>query len=387
MNRGRILIFNLVSALVGFGLLHCGDDDTAAPTTKPDATTDVTAPVSEAGLGDVARDGNPKFSPRLWKPQVFAINLRPQPNAMFSPAPDNDPGFTVPLVVVNNEKGDPVRKPDLYVDSKNLGGIGFGCVGYKFSPANPLDPKGPGLNHGDMGEITLNGYTGGTYFGPPMGPPFTALADGGKKDIPKPITCKRGETVPDSGLFGYTCGGGDMPLTDFPATGFLAKTDMLSVSAAGGADLKAWALQVPPSPNDNIVVKNDLYNITPAMVDGTADLKLEYSCNGGPCGMAALANIIIESSDGPFADPDAPPQAHTFEFPRATGEFGLINCVDFLSFNGSGFTVAKELLALLPPTWKHLRIVVSTVNAATDQVDEQPTTFGAGFARFGITHR
>lgn len=382
MNRGRILIFNLLSALVGFGLLHCGDDDTGS-TPKPDAAIDTGAPANDSGLniGDVAADNKAVVSERKWKPQVFAINLRPQPNAtLFGGAPGNDPGFTVPLVAVNNEKGMPARAPDVYVDSKFVGGAGFGCIAYKFSPANPLDPKGPGLTHGDMGEVTLTGYTGGKYV---AGPPFVFENDAGK-DIPKPIVCKRGELIPDSGLFGYGCGADGFPSTDFPATGFLAKTDMLSVTAAGGADLKGWALQVPPSPNDNIAIKNDLWNVTGAMIDGSQDLKIEYDCGGAPCGMAAFVNVQIQTSDG-RALADAPP--NPFDFPQAKGEFGFVNCVDFLGFNGSGFTVAKELLAAIPNTWTDARVVVSTINAATDQVEGQPTLLGAGYARFGITHR
>lgn len=369
MNRVGFLIINVASALAALAFVQCGDDEGTAPVTPArDGQADTEIP--DAGLGDVAYDSRWIPSERKWRPQVFAMDLRPQPNAMFAPAPDNDPGFHVPLVVVNNESFTPKRAPDLVVDSKNAGGIGFGCVGYKFSPANPLDPKGPGITHGDMGTVTLTGHTGGKYV---QGPPPVVGTD-----VPKTITCQRSELLPGSGLFGYSCG------SDFPATGFLAKTDMLTANAAGGADLKAWTLTTPPSSRDDLVVTTDLWAVTPQAVDGSADLKIEYNCGGGPCGMAQLVNVIIQTSDG--RDSDAAPPS-PFDFPTAKGEFGLINCVDFLSFNGTGFTVTKELLALLPPTWTDLRVVVSTVNSAVNQVDGQPTTLGAGFARFGITHR
>jgi hypothetical protein len=369
MNSARLIALTALSGLTGLTLLHCSDDPAPAATGGPDAQVqpDVSQPVSDggAGLGDVATDPNPKFSNRKWKPQVLALNLHPQPNPMFvtEQSDAGDPGFAVPLIVVNNEAANPTRKPDAVVDSKNVGGIGFGCVGYKYDPANPADPKGANRTHGDMGPVTVSGYTGGQYkFGPFAG-----------QDLPKPTTCTRAEGFP--GLFAYTCPGAA------PVSSFLGKTDVITVSAEGGTDLKGWQSGVLTSPNDNFSTSTNIWDIKPDMVDGTKDLKIEYTCGGAPCGQAGFVVVNIVTSDGEREGGPDP-----FDFPRPQGKFGYVDCIDFLGFNGTSFTVPKEVLAQIPAGWKHMQFAVGTVNGYSDQVDEQPTLVGAGFLQFGISH-
>lgn len=365
MRRLRIAFLLMSSVGLGFGALHCSSDDDPPPpnNTTPDGQVPNDAQPPQA---DVQADGNiPAPSPKNWKPGVFVFNVQPQP----SPKIGGDPGFTIPFTQAQLPKFDPARKPDAFQDSNVAGGIGFGCVGYKFSSLNPMDPAGPNLPDGDMGDVTINGFTGGNYI---MGPNTDA-------GIPKPIVCKRGELFPGSGFFKYSCP------EAFPATGFLKPTDLIMASAAGGADLKAWQLGVPPSPNTNLEVTNDLWGSTPAMFDGTADLKFEYNCGGQPCGMAGAVAVIIESSDGRGLDASVP---SPFYFPQQPAkEFGFIQCLDFLGGNKSSFTIKKEVAKVIPPSWTELRVIVGTVNPAAGQVDFQPIALGSGFARVGITHK
>lgn len=392
MKRIGLVAMNLVAASAAMSLLQCGDDDAATPTT-PDASTSSSSSSgsvpAEAGFEDVI-DPDVSFpvpTPRKWRPTVVTVNLQPQP--MPTDAGAIDPGFTVPLVLPTNESFTPKRAPDVYVDSKFAGGIGLGCIAYKFSPANPVDPKGPGLTHGDMGTVTVTGHSGtGKYLFPPAA--GSAIAD--------PITCTRSEKVPPdpdagdggfAGIHDYACNTfGPVGPGDDGGAAFLSKNDTLTVAAAGGADLPAWTVKVKPSPNDNLVVKTNLYGLQASDVDGSKDLKLEYECGGAPCGMAAAIFVNIVSSNarsGPPSNPWAfPGDVPTDPFPT---EFGVISCLDLLSFNGKEYTVPKEVLAQIPGTWNDLRVVVATTNSNFGQVQAQPTTAAAGFARFGISRR
>jgi hypothetical protein len=387
MIRVRIVTFNLVAASAVVALIHCGDDDSVTAT--PDASTDTgTTGQTDAGFEDANDPASniPVPTPRKWKPTVGTVNLQPQPIPDPDGGPSFDPGFTIPLILPTNASFDPARKPDAYIDSKSVGGIGLGCVAYKFSPANPLDPKGPGLTSGDMGSVTVSGFSGtGTYLAPP--------AEG--NPVMKPISCNRNEMIPpdpDAGFAGihdYACNVfGPLAPPEGGGPTFLSKDDTITVVATGGDDISPWIEKVKPSPNDNLVVKTNLWALTAADVDGSKDLVIEYECGGAPCGMAASVSVVIVSSNARTEDPP-----HPFYFPGdAPGdpfptEFGLIDCLDILNTNGSKFVVPKEALAQIPASWNDLRVVVGTMNANIKQVDLQPLTVFAGFSRFGISRR
>ena len=290
--------------------------------------------------------------------------MKPQP----SDAIGGDPGFAIPLVLSTNNKAQPVRQPDVYVDSKEAGGLGLGCFGYKFTTTDPTQPAGPNFHDGDMGDVTISGHTGGA----------DALDDAGAP-VPKPITCKRNEIVPSSGIFNYACN------TPGPVTGFMEKTNEIVAAAAGGVDLNAWSLKIKPSPHDDFVPQLDLWKLTTAHLDGTADLNVTYSCSGGPCSnpLATYVITVIETTDGS----DPVPVTDPFDFPPPKNEFGLIQCFDYVGKNLTGFSVAKEALAALPQTWTDARVTVGTYAATQGQVQLQPTLIAVGFASFGVSHR
>jgi hypothetical protein len=362
--------------------LASGCDDDLVAAQPDDAATDGPA-VQDSNVrppDDANIDGNIPSSPKIFAPTVLTFNLQPQP----SPKIGGDPGITVPFVQVTNAKLDPVRKPDFAIDSPAAGGIGLGCVSYKLS-ANPGDKvKGPHFPDYDMGVVTINGYTGGLMFGP-TGPTTAPL--------PKPITCKRSEVIP--GLFMYGC---DTP-PDGVATGFLKTTDVLDISASGGSDLTPWALKGTVADTDNFAVTTDLWSVTQAMVDGSADLSIDYNCGGGPCTKGSTIVTVIQSTDGTTkSGPDAGDAGpgNPFAFPQAKNEFGMIVCREFLGQYQNKYTVAKGLLAQIPTTWTDLRIVVATVKVSAAQTSviteagllpNEGAAGAAGFARFGITHR
>ena len=348
----------------------CSDDPAVAVVT-PDASNDVADLPETSTEVDSSVDGNPLSSPKKWAPTAIAANLKPQP----SPKIGGNPGFTIPFLQVANPKFVPVRMPDVFVDSPVAGGVGLGCKGYKFAPADPRQPTGPNFPDGDMGNVTINGYTGGFLLGP-MGPTDAGMA--------KPITCKRAEIIPGSGIFNYGCDG-----PPGPTTGFIHASDTVVVAAAGGSDIPAWSIAAAPPANENLSVTTDLWSLTPAQLDGSADLVLNYDCQG-PCTKATNVGVVIQTTDGTSkadaGDAGGPP-ATPFDFPNPKASFGLVQCTEFAALRPNSITIPKEVLKVFPANWTDMRVVVLNATLTGAQAGGEGVTVLTGQARFGIIHR
>jgi hypothetical protein len=149
-------------------------------------------------------------------------------------------------------------------------------------------------------------------------------------------------------------------------------------------------------PNDNFVVTTDLWGLTPAQLDGSADLKFTYTCNGGPCqkGMLLIAQIQTTDRVSAPANPDAGADAGAaaslapYDFLPPSSEFGLILCRDLLTQNQNEFTISKEVIAQLPQTWHTAFVQVTIANARRTATSEgQPLNVIAGAGIMGLSRK
>jgi hypothetical protein len=119
--------------------------------------------------------------------------------------------------------------------------------------------------------------------------------------------------------------------------------------------------------------------------DGSQDTTFEYNCGGATCGNATLIAVIIDTSDGSPPDGAAP---KPFEYPPPTQESGRVLCIDLFPAHTSSYTIKKELLKVLPQSWKHARVTIATANSGKG-FSPNGTSGGlfAGDGVFGVTHR
>lgn len=366
--RFRRSLFVIVGGL-GMGTLAfgggCGGDDSTATATDAATTDSPVADVgpAEASTMDAAPDAKP---PPPFSANIGIFNARSQAKASIGV-----PEILIPSSLIQVRSSHPARKPDLFIPGPFAP---LGCTAVKYTSIDPKAAGGPGETDGDLGIISIGGFTGGaTAAGP----------------IPNPLVCTRTEIAAGLGLFSYNC---DFPAG--PASGFLVPTDKLNISAMGGADSKAITIPtLTPSPIDNLVVTNDLWATTGANLDGTADFTLNYTCgagaDAGACGNATLVAVLINTTD--FVAPDAgadagPTSPFAFGNPQAT--FGSIVCIDLFATHAAAYAVPKAALAELPTNWTAARVLVATVNAGQGiSSDGIPASAFAGAGVFGITHR
>jgi hypothetical protein len=180
-----------------------------------------------------------------------------------------------------------------------------------------------------------------------------------------------------------------------PISNFIDSTDTMTVATTGGADVVAIPpLDMPGSKFDNIVVTTDLWGLTPAMLDGSQDLVINYTCNGGSCENASAVSIMMMVTDGggpPPSDPDLMP----YRFfpgaqvpPPATGTFNIISCLDAPNLAANSYTISKEFLGKMfgGTTWRQIFTSVSfPMQRISNTPDANGLLISNGHGVFGIS--
>lgn len=236
---------------------------------------------------------------------------------------------------------------------------GLGCFTVVYNASNPPPA---GANEGDL---TLTGFTGGA----------TQLPDGGIVPVVPPSVCTR--QTPDGGAPKYAC-----PFEGLPVNEFIDKADTLRLVAAGGSDVGPFDLSTKPPPVGKINVTNNLFALPANATDGTADLVLNYDCDGASCATATLLGVLVDTTD------TAPDPTNPFDFPPPTVEGGRAICIGFAAASASSFTMAKSLLDALPKTYAAVRTAVIVGNANQSTTDAgTPISLVTGVGRFGVTVR
>lgn len=369
--RGMLAIAALGIGATGAFAAGC-DDDYTSPQASADSGKEASPPEDSGSDSSTTTDA-PVDSSKPVPPftaNIGFFNAKSQPNG--DPEDGGLPHLLVPSQLFQIFPSDPPRKPDISIPGPFTP---LGCFAYKFTTVNPFAPGGPNFSDGDLGTITLSGFTGGA------GP-------GGA--IPNPLSCDRHELIPDSGLFRYQCA-----FPQGPTSGFLKTTDDLTVQIAGGKDSQPFSVtNVKSSPVDNLEVATNLWALPASALDGSSDLQINYSCGASKCASATILAIVIDTSDAPFPDQDpdagedAGPPPTPFDFPNPVNEFSQIMCLDLFPAHDKGFTIKKELLAAVPQTWKHARVLVATLNAGQAiSPNGIPGSLFGGEGVFGITHR
>jgi hypothetical protein len=345
-------------AAIGLGAMGalaagCGDDDSGSGGTK-DSGTDTNPPGDSGGTDAGTDTGTDSSKP----PPPFSANIGFF-NSRSQATDSGIPELLIPSYYVQVLPAQPARQPDFY----QPGGFPpLACFAWKFTTTDPNAPTGPNFSDGDMGNITLEGHTGGTTAAGP---------------IPKPITCQRKEYVP--GKFKYVC---DLPAA--PADTFLKPADSLVIKAAGGKDSQEASVPTGVSPITNLRVTTNLWGIPPSALDGNSDFEIKYDCGATACPNATLVVVQIETTDG-VAPADAGPPT-PFDFYPPQKEFGQVLCLDLWPKNTTGYKVPKGAIAQLPQSWKAARVTVVPVSGAQGlSKNGIPVSTFAGDGVFGIT--
>jgi hypothetical protein len=232
----------------------------------------------------------------------------------------------------------------------------YGCTGDEFDLS--LGDGGVGFVdsppvQGDMGEVSISGYSGRGG-----GEPMVA--------IPARLTCVPGATDP---LHRYGCAVPTSSLEEYildsssaPAS-FLGDGDHVRVTAAGGPAQAAFTTSVQ-APSALTVTNSNLWGAAPFSLD--APLRIDFSC-GTSCGVVAVS---LRSTDDDTS------------FARAI-HYGQITCTRLESASTGSLTLPATYLGLIARTpWKMIRTTVLRLGAPN--VDASGRTIAAGKGQFFI---
>lgn len=354
MKRYRLTLIACGAVAIALGVFAGCDDSTPQPATTtptPEAsTTDSPTTNGDSSTTTDASDGATTGA----KPGVLHFYAEVAPQQIPDAGP---PGF-VGAVTTAGYPGAAeahawgVKAPQVVVP----GAIpGIGCQAFKFNASNP--PFGAP----DEGNLSLDGFTGGVKL----------LVDGGGP-LEKPAVCKR--VMAPSGLFVYSCPWDNVPLTDF-----IAKTDKVKLTAAGGADIEAYSIDVNAAPYDAVTVTENLYGLTAADLDGSKDFTVNFKCDGAGCQQGAFMALQLETTDNATAD-------NPYQFGAPIMEAGVAFCVDFAATHANTLSIPKGVVAALPQGWKRVRASVVVLNANQAFTPKMtPIALLAGVGQYGVS--
>jgi hypothetical protein len=247
---------------------------------------------------------------------------------------------------------------------------GFGCGAFVIGKTASAPPP-------DLGMIGIQGLTSSQDVAPQMG-------------------CARIEVFPGTVL--YACQLAPFPMPqpgppnialNAPVGKFFNKGDKMTVVTTGGADVGP----IPPtdvqsSTIDDIKVTTDLWGITGAMVDGSQDLTINYTCNGGSCENADAVSIMMMVTDGQGGPPPTDPTLAPYSFYPFEKVFNVITCMEPGNLAPNSFTLTKEFLGKIfgGVGWHQIYTQISfPIQRIGSTAEGNAFVISTGYGVFGIS--
>lgn len=395
----RLVAVLALGAMVSFMAMGCGDDNNPA---QKDAgqhdvniqqddgppQQDVAAKTDGQKDGALQDDAAPQADAANTGGVVTIVQVAPQPTGTAF-----DAVKLARIAASWDAIIPPGDNPTAKIDQRNAAGIGCYAKYYRFTNGIDYDSGTPIYNMNDAGptipvddtanagDITVTGYTGGSYIvgfdtdaGAPVTMPMNATS-----------TCKRSEILTGNdagtGRYEYNC-----DVLAAPVTGFLVPgTDKLTVNAAGGGlEIGAFsATNVEVAPFIEITAAGVLWGITNPALHTDGGVTLPYRCGvadgGTDKACSAVLGLLIQWTDAVTPADELMPRS-------PINEMGKIQCSSMTP--GSSYTIPPEVWAVAFPAGNGAKSVLSYVTHMSMTVKHGMTTLvGVGGGQIGLTHQ